>query len=81
MAYFLLALMIYPAYMGLSHFESDTADEVVSLTLTSTRGVVSPVSVDDKRLVILFRINGAKEGDIYIVSIISENGQQLYGLP
>lgn len=77
-AYFLLVLMIYPAYMGLKEFGRSSADEVVLLVLTSTRATVTPIEVGDQSLVILFRINGASQGDNYIVEIISDDGTQLY---
>ena len=76
--YFLLALMIYPAYLGLQKYDQSTIDEVVTVMLTSNRATAVPVAVNGDDLVVLFRINGATKGTVYQVKIISEDGNQLY---
>lgn len=76
--YFLLALMIYPAYLGFQEFNKPSAEAVIPIVLTSNRATAVPILVEDQRIVIMFRINGATIDKFYSVKITSEEGNQVY---
>jgi hypothetical protein len=76
--YFIIALMAYPAYLGLRGTGTPPAEGVQSLLFTGTRSISDRRASAGQPLVVMFRISGARDGAHYRVRVRDEQGITVY---
>jgi len=76
--YFVIALLAYPAYLGIRGTADRPAQGVQSLLLTGTRSGSQGTVAAARPLVVMFRIDGAREGAFFGVRVRAETGDLVY---
>jgi hypothetical protein len=76
--YLVVALLAFPAYIGIRQLGERPVNDVQSLLLTGTRSAGGREVTAGEPLVLMFRIDGAREGSKYRVVIQGANGRNIY---
>ncbi len=76
--YLVVAFLAYPAYIGIRHLGDRQVNDVQSLLLTGTRSVSGQKINAGEPLVLMFRIDGAREGSVFRVVIKGEDDSKIY---
>jgi len=81
LAYAAVALLLYPAYLGLRSPGPDGPQVATTILLNTTRSVSAAPVAGDIPVVLFFRVFGHTEGDSYDLSLWTEADELLYRNP
>ena len=76
--YVVVALLLYPAYLGLKDTDTGGIKELQTLTLSGTRSSLTEIPSASEDLLIRFRFYGSEAGKIYRVTIVSERAEVVF---
>jgi len=79
--YIALALLVYPAYLGLRDGSAPTVQSTQTVVLSGTRSTTQPLADNSAPVALVFRVGGAAAGDTLIVSIADEAGFIVFSDP
>ncbi len=77
-SYLIVILLAFPAYVGLRHVKDRPVQGVQSLLLVGTRSLGDHKVAAGQPLVIMFRIDGAREGSHFRVSVRTDQNAVIY---
>ena len=76
--YVALALLIYPAYLGLKSESQPTVRSTQTVILSGTRGVTQQSIASTRPMSLVFRVGGTAPGEILVVELTDEAGKTLF---
>lgn len=76
--YVALALLIYPAYLGLRSASEPAVRSTQTVILSGTRGAAEPSIESAQPLSLVFRVGGNSQNDTLIVKMTDDNGSTLF---
>jgi len=77
-SYLIVILLAFPAYVGLRHVKDRPVQGVQSLLLVGTRSLGDHKVIAGQPLVIMFRIDGAREGSHFRVNVRTDQNVSIY---
>ena len=76
--YVALALLIYPAYLGLRSTSEPAVRSTQTVILSGTRGAAEPSIESAQPLSLVFRVGGNSQNDTLIVKLTDDTGSALF---